>query len=100
MASNFAVDSVQRSGGTAPRYLYAPAPEGTAEQAGDISTSLNVVIPNAVVGGTAISLSFPNGANGIYLVDCVCPGNTPFSISAFLPTTPVTLTWPGGPAGR
>ncbi|MSX05021.1 MAG: hypothetical protein F2801_02305 [Actinobacteria bacterium] len=82
MASNFACESVQRSAGTAPKYLYAPAPEGTAEQAGDVSTALNVVIPNAVAGGTPISASFPAGANGIYLVDCVCPLSPQFSISA------------------
>jgi hypothetical protein len=82
MASNFACESVQRSAGTAPKYLYAPAPEGTAEQAGDVSTALNVSIPDAVAGGTPISPSFPAGANGVYLVDCVCPGTPQFSISA------------------
>ena len=82
MASNFACESVQRSAGAAPKYLCAPAPEGTAEQAGEVTAALNVTIANAVAGGVPISISFPNGANGIYLVDCACPGNTPFSISA------------------
>lgn len=98
MASNFACESVQRSAGTAPKYMYAPAPEGTAEQAGDVSVSLNVSIGNAVVGGVAISPSFPAGANGVYLVDCVCPLNTAFSISAVgtcLEPTPNTFVFGG-----
>ena len=82
MASNFACESVQRSAGTAPKYLYAPAPEGTAEQAGDVSLILGVSVANAVVNGQPISTAFPAGANGVYLIDCVCPGNTAFSISA------------------
>ena len=82
MASNFACESVQRSAGTSPKYMYAPAPEGTAEQAGDVSFVLGLSIPNNVAGGTAISTAFPGGANGVYLIDCVCPGNTAFSISA------------------
>jgi hypothetical protein len=68
MASNFACESVQRSAGAAPKYLYAPAPEGTAELFGGIATTLNV----ATVSGTALSILtvFPAGSNGIFLIDC------------------------------
>ena len=82
MASNFACESVQRSAGAAPKYLYAPAPEGTAEQAGDVTIITGLSVANNVAGGQVISLSFPGGSNGIYLIDCVCPLNTAFSISA------------------
>jgi len=68
MASNFACESVQRSAGTAPKYLYAPAPEGTAEMFGGVVTVLNV----ATVSGTPLSIvsAFPAGANGAFLIDC------------------------------
>lgn len=68
MASNFACESVQRSAGASPRYLYAPAPEGTAEMFGGVVTVLNV----ATVSGTALSIvgAFPAGANGVFLIDC------------------------------
>jgi len=79
MASNFACESVQRSAGTSPKYLYAPAPEGTAELFGGITTVLNV----ATVSGTALSIlaAFPAGANGVYLIDCTT-SNATYNISS------------------
>jgi hypothetical protein len=79
-ASNYACESVQRSTGTNAKYLYAPAPEGTAEQVGQITQVLSVPVPNAT--NTNIAVSFPAGANGIYLLDAVCPLSPNFSITA------------------
>ena len=79
MASNFACESVQRSAGASPRYLYAPAPEGQAELFGGITTVLNV----ATVSGTALSIlgAFPAGANGVYLIDCTT-SNATYNVSS------------------
>jgi hypothetical protein len=79
MASNFACESVQRSAGTAPKYLYAPAPEGTAEMFGGITTVINV----ATVSGTPLPIVslFPAGSNGIFLIDC-STSNAVYNISS------------------
>ena len=92
MASNFACESVQRSAGTAPKYLYAPAPEGTSERVGSITQVLAVAVPNAT--NTNVAVDFPAGANGMYLLDAVCPLNPTFSITA----TGVCLQTGQGPA--
>ena len=78
MASNYACEAVQRSAGAAPKYLYAPAPEGTAEQAGGF-----VIIPGVVAGNNApvnLLQYFPVGANGVYLLDCAA-NNVQYSIT-------------------
>lgn len=79
MASNFACESVQRSAGISPKYLYSPAPEGTAEMFGGVTTVLNV----ATVSGTALSIvaAFPTGANGVYVIDCSTT-NATYNISS------------------
>jgi len=68
MASNFACESVQRSAGTSPKYLYSPAPEGTAEMFGGVVTVLNFAVANATV--VSLLPLFPAGSNGIFLIDC------------------------------
>jgi hypothetical protein len=82
MASNFACEAVQRSGGGVPQYLYSPAPDGLAPQFGGLAFDLNVVIANNVAGGTPITAAFQPSANGVYVVDCVCDSDPSFSISA------------------
>lgn len=79
MASNFACEAVQRSAGTEPKYLYAPAPEGTAELFGGVTTALNVVVQNAT--GLSLLPIFPTGTNGMFLIDCVTT-NPVYSISS------------------
>ena len=89
MASNFACESVQRSAGAAPKYLYSPAPEGTAEMFGGVTTVLNV----ATVSGVPLSIvsAFPVGSNGVFLIDCfTAPGAYNISSSG------VFLDIPGG----
>lgn len=78
MSSNFACEAVQRSAGVAPRYLYAPAPEGLAEQVGGITIVPGVVVAN----NAAVNLLqyFPAGSNGIYFLDCAA-SNAQYSIT-------------------
>lgn len=78
-ASNYACESVQRSAGADPKYLYSPAADGLAPQVG------GVVLGNLlnVASGTLTSLAqfFPAGANGVFLID-IEGSNADYSISS------------------
>jgi len=79
MASNFACESVQRSAGAAPKYLYSPAADGTAPQVGSVvqGTLLNV----ASGALTSLSTLFPAGTNGVFLVD-ILGSNPAYSVTS------------------
>ena len=90
MASNFACESVQRSAGAAPKYLYAPAPEGTAEMFGGLTIVLNVSVANATV--VSLLPIFPAGSNGVFLIDCFTSAVSAYNISS----SGLFLDIPGG----
>jgi hypothetical protein len=80
--SNFACDAVQRSGGSIPSYLFAPAPGGRVEEVGSQnSSSISGVI---VASGAAVDISgaIPFAGNGIYLIAAICPGTPAYNVSA------------------
>ena len=87
-ASNYACESVQRSAGASPKYLYSPAADGTAPQVGSVvqGTLLNV----ASGALTSLSALFPAGTNGAFLVD-IAGSNAAFSIT----TSGVFVDLPG-----
>jgi len=87
-ASNYACESVQRSAGAAPKYLYSPAADGTAPQVGSVvqGTLLNV----ASGALTSLSTLLPAGSNGVYLVD-ILGSNPAYSVTS----TGVYVALPG-----
>jgi len=84
MASNFACEAVQRSGGANPTYLYAPAPSGNVENVNDNDLKIfkDVTIANAAL--TDISFCVTSAPNGIYSISATCTTNTAYSVSALL----------------
>jgi hypothetical protein len=83
-ASNFACETVQRSGGAVPSYLYAPAPGGRVEEVGSQnSSSISGVV---VASGASVDISgaIPFAANGIYLISAVCPLTPAYNVSAVI----------------
>jgi hypothetical protein len=79
MSSNFAVDMLQASGSTVPKYLFAPAPNGNVEVIG--SGTLATV---SVVSGTPYNLSFnlPIGTNALLSISADCSENNLYSITS------------------
>ena len=87
-ASNYACESVQRSAGASPKYLYSPAADGTAPQVGSaIQGNLLNVASGAL---TSLAQFFPAGSNGVFLLD-IAGSNPAFSIT----TTGVVVDTPG-----
>ena len=84
MASNFACEAVQRSGGTNPTYLYAPAPSGNVENVNDSDLKItpNVVVLNNALSDISFCVAQP--PNGIYSMIATCITNPAYTVSAIL----------------
>ena len=77
---NYAVDAVARSGGAAPKNMFATAPAGVEQKVSPSSVFLNVSFPNNV--STPLTAYIPAGANGIYVIDCDCPLSGNFAVTS------------------
>lgn len=79
MSSNFAVDMLQASGSTVPKYLFAPAPNGNVEVIGQ-GTTATVSVTSGVPYNLAINL--PIGTNALLSISADCSENNLYSITS------------------
>jgi len=77
---NYAVDAVARSGGAAPKNMFATAPAGVEQKVSASTVFLNVSIANNFI--TSLAAYIPAGANGIYVIDCDCPASGNFALTS------------------
>lgn len=77
---NYAVDAVARSGGAAPKNMFATAPAGVEQKVSPSTVFLNVSIANNF--NTSLAAYIPAGANGIYVIDCDCPLSGNYAVTS------------------
>jgi hypothetical protein len=77
---NYSVDAVARSGGAAPKNMFATAPAGVEQKVSAGSVFLNVSIANNF--NTSLAAYIPAGANGIYVIDCDCPLSGNYAVTS------------------
>ena len=87
-ASNYACESVQRSAGANPKYLYSPAADGLAAQVGSVVQGTLLNVASGVQ--TSLATLLPAGSNGVFLVD-ILGSNAAYSVTS----TGVFVALPG-----